>query len=207
MKIQQPKSPIVMLSERQESPLATLIFFLAICVFAMLATGCQTPAVSEADASSNPQVNHPAYTLAPGDKLRITVYEHENLSGNFTVDEAGTVSLPLIRRIIVEGMTLPEIERAVTQKLLANHIVDPKVSIDLLEQRPFCVFGEVRNPGCYGYLVGMTASKAIAMAGGYTYRAKENELLITRANGRRVAGDHATPVFSGDVIEVPERFF
>ena len=67
--------------------------------------------------------------------------------------------------------------------------------------------GEVRIPGCFGYIYGMIASKAIAMAGGYTYRAKKNELVITREDGRKVAGNHDTPVFSGDVIEVLERFF
>lgn len=174
-------------------------------------SGCQTAPVTPtdtlADTAQDRQAGPHSYTLGPGDKLRVTVYEHDNLSGTFAVDDVGTVSLPLVRRITVSGMTLPELEAAVTRQLVANHIVDPKVSIDLLELRPLCVFGEVRNPGCFAYIHGMTASKAIAMAGGYTYRAKENQLLITRENGREVAGNHTTPVFSGDVIEVPERFF
>lgn len=185
--------------------------FPAVCLLAMALAGCQTAAVPPtdtlADSGQNTQASPHTYTLGPGDKLRVTVYEHENLSGTFAVDDAGTVSLPLVRRMVVKGMSLPQLEEAVTKQLLANHIVDPKVSIDLLELRPLCVFGEVRNPGCFSYIHGMTASKAIAMAGGYTYRAKENQLLITREDGREVAGSHTTPVFSGDVIEVPERMF
>jgi polysaccharide export outer membrane protein len=66
--------------------------------------------------------------------------------------------------------------------------------------------GEVKNPGCFSYVPGMTASEAVAMAGGYTYRAKKNQLVITR-NGNKLGGDHDTPVLWGDVIEVLERLF
>lgn len=182
-----------------------------VCLFAAALAGCQTAAVAPAetlaDGDRNAAAGPHTYTLGPGDKVRVTVYEHENLSGTFAVDDAGTVALPLVRRMVVKGMTLPQFEAAVTKQLIANHIVEPKVSIDLLELRPLCVFGEVRNPGCFSYIHGMTASKAIAMAGGYTYRAKENRLLITREDGRQLTGTHVTPVFSGDVIEVPERLF
>ncbi len=178
------------------------ILFVALCLLVLLTMGCQTVATLP-----SPRTDHHAYTLGPGEKLRVTVYEHENLSGNFTADDAGTISLPLVLRVSVKGMTLPELEQAVTKQLLINHISDPKVSIDLLELRPLCVLGEVRSPGCFGYTHGMTASKAIAMAGGYTYRAKKNEFVITREDGRKVAGESSTPVFSGDVLEVLERFF
>ena len=206
MNLQKPLSVMLRLPEPFARALTLGGMLLTLCLFILLATGCQTT-VPPADTMQTPQASRPAYTLGTGDKLRVTVYEHENLSGIFAVDDAGTIALPLVRRISVKGMTLPELEKAITRQLLDNHIVDPRVSIDLVELRPFCVLGEVRNPGCFGYVHGMTASKAIAMAGGYTYRAKINQLAITREDGSRLVGTHDTPVFSGDVIEVPERYF
>lgn len=147
------------------------------------------------------------YTLGPGDKIRITVYEHADLSGNFTVDDSGRLSLPLIGGIDVKGMSLPELEKIISQHLLDNDILNPKVSAGLLELRPFCVLGEVRNPGCFSYIHGLTASRAVALAGGYTYRAVKNKFVITREDGRKVKGDNDTPVYRGDLVEVAERFF
>lgn len=174
--------------------------------FAVFGAACQsTPPEQNNPETASPA--HPPYTLGPGDKIRVTVYEHEDLSGTFTVDDAGRISLPLIRGITAKGLTLPELEQTITQQLSKNEIVNPKVSTDLVELRPFCVLGEVRNPGCFGYIYGMTASKAIAKAGGYTYRANETKFLITREDGRKTTGNRNTPVFSGDTLEVFERLF
>lgn len=172
----------------------------------IIVTGCQSTqpnAASMEPAQQAPRI----YALGPGDKLRITVYEHENLSGNFTVDDAGRLSLPLIGGIDVKGMTLPELEKIISQRLLANDILNPKVSAGLLELRPFCVLGEVRNPGCYSYIHGLTASRAVALAGGYTYRAVKNKFAITREDGHKITGDNDTPVYRGDLVEVAERYF
>lgn len=183
-------------------------FFLLLisCFFVVLGTGCQGTFPDQGTLET-PSLEHPPYTLGPGDKVRITVYGHEDLSGAFTVDDTGRISLPLIRGINVKGLTLPELEQTITKQLLNNDIVNPKVSADLVELRPFCVLGEVRNPGCFSYVFGMTASKAIAKAGGYTYRANETKFLITREDGRKTTGNRNTPVFVGDMIEVFERLF
>lgn len=181
-------------------------FLLGIGLLLLTLTGCQKAVVQPEPESAEPGTT-PPYTLDAGDKLRVNVYEHENLSGTFTVDDGGTISLPLIGRIRVSGMTVPEVETTVTGQLVRNHINDPRVSIDLLELRPFCVFGEVKTPGCYSYVYGMTASKAIAMAGGYTYRAKTDQLLIRRDDGKLVHGTNETRILAGDVIEVQERLF
>lgn len=180
--------------------------FLISCFFVVLGTGCRGT-LPDQNAMEAPGLEHPPYTLGPGDKIRVTVYEHEDLSGSFTVDDAGRISLPLIRGINVKGLTLPELEQTITKQLLNNDIINPKVSADLIELRPFCVLGEVRNPGCFSYVFGMNASKAIAKAGGYTYRANETKFLITREDGRKTMGNRNTPVFVGDTIEVFERLF
>lgn len=180
--------------------------FLLLCFFVVFGTGCQGTFPDKEHLESS-RSDYPPYTLGPEDKIRITVYGHADLSGSFTVDDVGTISLPLIGRINARGLTLPEIEQTVTEQLSSNQILHPKVSIETIELRPFCVLGEVKNPGCFSYVFGLSGSKAIATAGGYTYRSEKNKFVITRENGRKVAGDHDTPVFSGDMIEVFERFF
>jgi len=179
---------------------------LLLCFLFALGAGCQSRFPERASLEQS-RVGHPEYTLGPGDKVKITVYTHTDLSGSFSVDSTGRLSLPLIRGIDAKGLTLLELEQTIRKRLLANYIADPKVSADLLELRPYCVFGEVNNPGCYSYIYGMSAAKAIAQAGGYTYRAKVNEFVVTRDNGRKVAGNHDAPILPGDVIEVFERFF
>lgn len=178
-----------------------IIAFNVFLIFAVLQLGCQ------ANLPVQPRVPHPVYTLGSGDELRVSVYEHEGLSGVFSVDDTGNISLPLIRRIAVRGLTVPELEKYVTEELVKNHIYDPKVSIELIDIHPFCVIGEVLRQGCFPYVYGLTADKAIAFAGGYSYRATKNKFMITREDGTMVDGTHATPIYSGDVIEVTERFF
>lgn len=180
--------------------------FLILCLFIAVGTGCQGTS-SLRESLESPGSGHPPYTLGPNDKIRITVYEHEDLSGSFTVDDAGKISLPLIGRITAKGLTLPEVEQTVIKHLSSNQILNPKVSIDVIELRPFCVLGEVNNPGCFSYVYRMSANKAIATAGGYTYRAKKNEFLITREDGQKIKGDQNTPIFGGDMLEVFERFY
>ncbi len=150
------------------------------------------------------------YQLGPGDLLRIVVFGHEDLSGEFEVKGTGHVSLPLIREVKAAGLTLRQLEQAVTDALKPDFLINPRVSVDVLNYRPFYIIGEVKRPGSYPYVNGMTVVNAIALAGGYTYRARENDVLITRARDaekKHEAADHKSIVLPGDVIEVPERFW
>ncbi len=182
--------------------LSRLLLLLPLTIVA----GCQTTLPSASPAEPQQQESR-VYTLGPGDKIRVTVYEHDSLSGNFTVDDSGRLSLPLLGGIEVKGMTLPELEKTITKHLLENDILNPRVSTGLLEFGPFCILGEVRNPGCFSYVHGLTASRAIALAGGYTYRAVKNKFVITRQDGHKVIGNEDTPVYRGDLVEVKERYF
>ena len=193
-------------SGRAEFSAANSCRMLALCLFVVAAAGC-LDTIPDRDSLGDATSDQSPYKLGSGDKLRVVVYLHEDLSGTFVVDDAGRISLPLIRGINVEGLTLPEIEQTITRRLIDNHIADPKVSVDLSELRPFCVLGEVRNPGCFSYVHGMTASKAIATAGGYSYRARKDDFVLTRKDGRKVAADQDTPIFSGDMLEVFDRLF
>jgi len=150
------------------------------------------------------------YRLGTGDRLRIVVFGQDDLSGEFEVSSVGTITLPLIGEVDALDRTLADIETAITDKLKPDYLKNPQVSAEVINYRPFYIIGEVQNPGSYPYVGGMRVVNAVAMAGGFTYRAKENEILITRAKGGNGQSEPATQdtiVLPGDVIEVPERFF
>ncbi len=150
------------------------------------------------------------YTLGPGDQVRVTVFGHEDLSGEFAVTGNGIVSLPLIGEVEAGSQTVSAFEKAIVNALKPDYLVNPRVSVEVLNFRPFFIIGEVNKPGSYPYQHGMTVVNAVALAGGYTYRARENKVLIKRSDsdgGKEKKADENTAVLPGDVIRVPERFF
>jgi len=151
----------------------------------------------------------PVYRLGSGDQLRVTVFGQPDLSGQFEVGSDGRVALPLIGEVRAANLTLQELEAAITAKLKPDYLKNPQLSVEIVNYRPFYIIGEVKNPGSYAYVGGMRIVNAVAMAGGFTYRARENDLLITRAAGgaKKEPANQDTPVLPGDVIEVPERYF
>ena len=149
------------------------------------------------------------YTLAAGDRIRVTVYGQDDLSGDFQLDGNGDVSLPLILNVAAQGQTPRELEQAITGRLQPQYLRNPLVSVEVLTPRPFYILGEVSAPGSYPYAAGTTVLKAVALAGGFTYRANAKKVRITR-EGEAEPFERAplqTDVKPGDVIEVPERFF
>lgn len=148
------------------------------------------------------------YILGSGDKIRVSVFGHDDLSGEFELDATGFISLPLIKEIKASGISIRKLEDEITNKLKPDFLKNPRVSIEVLNYRPFYIIGEVKKPGSYPYVAGMKVVNAIALAGGYTYRAREKKVLITRSkSGKQLPANHATIVMPGDVVEVPERFF
>ena len=108
------------------------------------------------------------------------------------------------------GRTINELERAIVRRLKPDYLKNPRVSVEVLNFRPFFIIGEVNKPGSYPYQHGMTVVNAVALAGGYTYRARKNKVLIKRSGsegGKEKKADENTTVLPGDVIRVPERFF
>ncbi len=151
-----------------------------------------------------------AYTLGSGDKVRVTVFGHEDLSGEFEVDGSGNISLPLIRNVKAEGLTVRQLEQSITERLSPDYLINPSVSVEVLNYRPFYIYGEVTKPGSYPFVNGMTVVNAVAMAGGFTYRARTGSVRIVRAGDpqrKAIDADKDTPVLPGDIIEVPERYF
>jgi polysaccharide export outer membrane protein len=150
------------------------------------------------------------YRLGSGDQVRVTVFGHQDLSGDFQIDGSGVIALPLIGNVEAGAQTVRELEYRIVHKLKPDYLKNPRVNIEVLNYRPFYIIGEVKKPGSYPYVSGMTIINAIALAGGYTYRARENRLYLRRSSGSekdKRAADHDTKIMPGDVIEVPERFF
>jgi polysaccharide export outer membrane protein len=151
-----------------------------------------------------------AYKLDTGDKVRVTVYGEDDLSGEFDVDGSGNVRLPLIGQVHAAGLTLHDFERAVEQKLADGYLVNPKVSAGVTNYRPFTILGEVNRPGEYPYENGMTVLNAVALGGGYTYRADKDDVYIRRKGSQaevKLPADDRTSVYPGDTVRVDERIF
>lgn len=151
-----------------------------------------------------------AYRLGSGDKIRVTVFNEKDLSGDFDVNEQGLVALPLIGQVKVGGLTLSEAESLITQRYGKDYLVNPRVNVEVMNYRPFFILGEVKNPGSYPYVNGMSIVNAVALAGGYTPRANRDRIVIKRASNPS-AGEQPvqedSSVLPGDVIRVQERFF
>ena len=150
------------------------------------------------------------YVLDSGDRVRIAVFGQDNLTRVYAVDGGGFVSMPLIGAVRARGSTTFDLESTIAAKLRAKYIKDPKVTVEIETYRPFFVLGEVRSPGQFPYVNNMTVQAAIAIAGGYSERARERSVQLTR----RVDGvakvftvPSSYPVRPGDTIYVRERFF
>lgn len=179
--------------------------FLAI-ILSGLVGGWEAFADEQAEVAMSP----PEYRTGSGDKLRITIFGHEDLSGEFQVDGSGYISVPLIGNVEAGDKTAQELGEAIAHKLKPDYLKNPQISVEILNYRPFYILGEVKNPGSYAYVNGMTVVNAIALGGGYTYRGREDKVYIIRANDpkrTKQPASHDTAVLPGDVIEVPERFF
>jgi protein involved in polysaccharide export with SLBB domain len=155
-------------------------------------------------------VNDDSYRLGAGDKMKITVYGEQDLSGEFLVSANGHVQFPLVGEVKAADLTAQEFAKALTAELGAKYLRDPKVSIEIENYRPFYIIGEVNKPGEYPYESGLSLHGAVALAGGFTYRANDSSVYI-----RRVGSDGETSmrvngqikIYPGDVVRIPERFF
>lgn len=147
------------------------------------------------------------YHLGPGDALRVTVWGEDDLSGSFTVDGSGRVALPLIGSVEVGGLDTVAAERAIAARFADGFLKHPRVSVEVTNFRPFYILGEVQKPGAYPFRSGLTVMGAVAVGGGFTYRADEDDIEIKRGEGEPVDVPIDATVLPGDVINVKQRFF
>jgi protein involved in polysaccharide export with SLBB domain len=150
------------------------------------------------------------YRLGAGDKIRIIVFGEQDLSGEFVVGDSGKVDMPLIGGVSARGATVSEFQNRVVSQLRNGYLNDPKVSVEVLNYRPFFITGEVKSGGEYPYKAGLTVQDAVGVAGGYTYRAQTNVAYLRRAGEDKeikVSLSSRMPINPGDSIRIPERFF
>lgn len=150
------------------------------------------------------------YTLDTGDRLRVIVYSQRTLTRAYTVDDSGNISVPLIGQVKARGASTKQVERRIARALRAKYLRDPKVSVEVTTYRPFFVLGQVQAAGQFPYVVGMTAETAAAIAGGFTARANERKIRVSRVYmGRRytLLVSKNFPIFPGDTVYVRERLF
>lgn len=151
------------------------------------------------------------YKLGSGDQIKITVFGEPDLSGQYEIDGAGIVAFPLVGEVNASGGTARDLENRIKSKLSDGYLKNPTVSIEVLSYRPFFILGEVKRPGSYAYKNGLNLLNAVALAGGYTYRAKSSVWVVTRSGdseyNEREVTDGAFRIRPGDTIVIPERFF
>jgi polysaccharide export outer membrane protein len=177
---------------------------------ALLLGGCAgagAPPISTADVAAGLE----SYHLGAGDRVRVTVFNEPSLTGEYNITPGGALAFPLIGVVSAGGRTIDAVQQELTGKLAEGYVNDPRVSVEVLNYRPFYILGEVNRPGEYSYASGMTVEQAIARAGGFTYRANEKTVYLRRQTG---AGESAVPlrsaqvaVLPGDTIRIGERYF
>jgi len=150
------------------------------------------------------------YQLGAGDKLSITVFNQDDLSGEYTINGAGRFVMPFIDRIPAAGLTIPELSDLIVSKLKPDYLLNPRVSIEVLNFRPYYIIGEIASSGSYPFVEGITYLNAVAIAGGFSYRAKKNYVKVKRSEN--TTGDELELqlndfVKPGDIIRVAERLF
>jgi polysaccharide export outer membrane protein len=180
-----------------------LVFVLAI---AGISAGLSVHASTQTPYAASPD----RYVLGPNDRIRLKVYGEPDITGEYEINSAGQVSIPLAGHIKAAGSTTPQLERSIAAALAKGIVRDPRVNVEIAQYRPYYILGEVKKSGEYPYRLGLTVMDAVASAGGFTYRANESKVYLRRSGAgaeETYALDAPVPIFPGDNIRIPERYF
>ena len=150
------------------------------------------------------------YHLDAGDKLRVVVYGQEGLTNTYAVSAGGSITMPLIGSVPARGRTTAGLAAEIAAKLRAGFIREPSVAVEIETYRPFFILGEVAAPGQYPYVPNMTVESAVAIAGGFSPRARRDSVTLTHTDASgtaRYAVPPGSAVSPGDTVLVGERWF
>ena len=175
-----------------------------------LGMAAASPALAYAAASPQPAVHDAAYRLDAGDKLRVVVYGQEGLTNTYAIDAGGSITMPLIGSVPARGRTPASLASEITGRLRNGYIRDPSVAVEIESYRPFFILGEVAAPGQYPYVPNMSVESAVAIAGGFSPRAKRDRVTLTHTDSSgstRVVVPLGTSISPGDTVLVGERWF
>ena len=151
-----------------------------------------------------------AYRLDAGDRLRIVVYGQEGLTNTYAIGAGGSITMPLIGSMPARGRTTSSLASEITAKLRNGFIRDPSVAVEIEAYRPFFILGEVAAPGQYPYVPNLSVESAVAIAGGFSARARRDSVTLTHADAAgpvRTVVPLGTPLSPGDTVLVSERWF
>lgn len=179
---------------------------LLVSVFIVAACDLREPSLAVNAPATGPVLDE-NYLLGPGDGLNLVIFNQDDLSGQYAVDEGGKISVPLIGEVPAANRTADAVRNEVRDRLADGFLVNPRVTLSINKYRPFFIVGGVRTPGAYEYQTGLTVLHAIAIAGGHSdlaLRAVQPEII--RASGPQPPSVTVhTPIFPGDIVEIPER--
>lgn len=180
-------------------------------LFVLLLTIMSLAHADTDDGSAANNSGMSSYRMATGDVITIRVLGEEDLSKEkIKLTDAGTVSYPALGEIKVLGLTTGELEQIVANGLRGRYLVNPKVSVQIEEYRPFYINGMVEKPGSYSFRPGLNVRKAASMAGGFKERASLSKIYIIRDGDPKQElkkVDQNSAVFPGDIVTVEESFF
>lgn len=158
-----------------------------------------------------PQGQAAVYRLGPGDVVRIITFGDQQLTAEFRVSDSGNIAVPLLGTVHAAGLSTDQLENEISQRMIEKGLFrDPSVAVEITQYRPIFVLGEVAKPGQYPYQPGMTVLTAVAVAGGFTYRAVQDYASIVRKTDSHATEgrvERQTLVDPGDVITIFERRF
>jgi polysaccharide export outer membrane protein len=166
--------------------------------------------VAYAAAAPMPVSYDTAYRLDAGDKLRVVVYGQEGLTNSYAIDAGGSITMPLIGPVPARRRTPASLAAEISAKLRNGYIREPSVAVEIEAYRPFFILGEVAAPGQYPYVPNMTVESAVAIAGGFSPRARRDVVTLTHTDGSgaaRVVVPLGTSLSPGDTVQVGERWF
>jgi polysaccharide export outer membrane protein len=175
---------------------------------ATLLAGCATPWTT---LPPLPPAQTGEYLLGPGDRIRVITFGDQQLTGEFRISDSGDIAMPLLGTVHAAGLTPRQLGDRVGALLAQSHLFkNPSVSVEIVAYRPIFVLGEVNKPGEFPYQPGMTVLTAVAVAGGFTYRAVDDVFSIVRTTHDHATEDRAGRqafLEPGDVVTVYERRF
>jgi polysaccharide export outer membrane protein len=161
-------------------------------------------------AAPMPVAHDTAYRLDAGDKLRVVVYGQEGLTNTYAIDAGGSITMPLIGAVPARGRTPAGLAAEITAKLRNGYIREPSVAVEIESYRPFFILGEVAAPGQYPYVPNMSVESAVAIAGGFSPRARRDRVTLTHTDNSgsmRIVVPLGTSLSPGDTVLVGERWF